>query len=126
MFIQNYFEKDSFIIRYDEGNHILIHEWKVFPTSQEFKEGTNILIAAFEHFKTGKLVGDVRQLGAVHPDDQQWILTDWISRARKAGFSHSATIIRIFLLKCLLKECLGIWKICRVNISTTWKTLLTG
>jgi len=91
--MQNYFENESVIIRYDEGNHLLIHQWKVSPTSQEFKEGTNILITAFEHFKTGKLVGDVRQLGAVLPDDQQWILTDWIPRAFKAGFSCSATIV---------------------------------
>jgi hypothetical protein len=91
--MENYFEKDTFIIRYDEENHLLIHEWKVSPTSQEFKEATNILIPAFEHFKTGKLVADVRRLGAVHPDDQQWILTDWTPRVRKAGFSHSAVII---------------------------------
>jgi hypothetical protein len=91
--MKNYYEKDSFIIRYDEGNHLLIHAWKVAPTSQEFREGSNIVIAAFEHFKTGKLIGDVRQLGAVQLDDQQWILSDWIPQARKAGFSCSAVIV---------------------------------
>ncbi|AYB32036.1 hypothetical protein [Chryseolinea soli] len=91
--MQNYFENDFLFIRYDEKNHLLILEWKLAPASPEFKEGTNMLITAFEHFKTGKLVSDIRQLGAVHPDDQQWISNDWISRAVKAGFSCSAAVL---------------------------------
>ncbi len=91
--MQNYFETECIILLYEEESHILIHEWKAPPTSKEFREGTNVLITAFEHFKTGKLVSDVRQMGAVLSDDQQWILADWIPRARKAGFSHSALII---------------------------------
>ena len=91
--MQNYFETDYVTVNYDKGNNLIILKWIVAPTSDEFREGLNSLIAAMEHFKTGKLVTDTTYLGTIHPADQQWSATEWVQGAIKVGYSQIAIII---------------------------------
>jgi len=91
--MQNYFETDYVTVGYDKGNNLIILNWIVAPTSDEFREGLNSLIAAMEHFKTGKLVTDTTYLGTIHPADQQWSATEWVQGAIKVGYSQIAIII---------------------------------
>ena len=46
-----------------------------------------------QHFKTGKVVVDASQLGALSPEDQEWSVTSWVNKAVRAGYSHQATVV---------------------------------
>jgi len=91
--MQNYFGMDYISIRYDKANHVVVLEWIIPPTSDEFREGLNSLLAAMEHFKTGKIITDVGHLGTIHPDNQRWAATEWLQSALKIGYSHIAIIM---------------------------------
>ncbi|HEY8936291.1 MAG TPA: hypothetical protein VIM65_13755 [Cyclobacteriaceae bacterium] len=91
--MQNYFEKDFIAIGYDKTNHLIVLKWKIAPTSAEFREGLHSLLAAIEQFKTGKVIVDTTHLGTIHPDDQQWSVTEWTQKAMQAGYSKLAIII---------------------------------
>lgn len=91
--MNTYFHNDFVSIRYIEDNHTIICQWLVAPTSSEMKEGSNMVISAMHHFKTGKIVWDTRNLGALHPDDQQWAAVEYYNNAIKAGYSHAAFVI---------------------------------
>ncbi|AYB32037.1 STAS/SEC14 domain-containing protein [Chryseolinea soli] len=91
--MQLFFETDYIIISYDKANQVLVGKWKIAPTSAEFREGMNSLIAAMEHFKTGKILTDTTYLGTIHPNDQRWSATEWKQRATKVGYSKIAIII---------------------------------
>ncbi len=88
------FLKESYVeIYYDSELNAVYNKWITAPTSEEFKEGMNQTIEAFKKFKTGILIGDTAELGAIDPDDQEWSTTDWISRALPAGYRKFAVII---------------------------------
>ncbi|MEO7989435.1 MAG: hypothetical protein ABI663_07840 [Chryseolinea sp.] len=91
--MQNYFGKDFVTIGYDKANHVVVLKWIVPPTSDEFREGLYSLLAALEHFKTGKIITDVSYLGTIHPNDQRWSATEWLQSALKVGYSHIAIIM---------------------------------
>jgi hypothetical protein len=91
--MQTFLQTETFVIVYDQTNHLLILRWLASPMSEEFREGTNDLITALEHFKTGKVITDISELGAILDDDQLWLATHWRPQALKAGLSHSAVIL---------------------------------
>ncbi|UII34065.1 hypothetical protein LVD17_09590 [Fulvivirga ulvae] len=88
-----FFEKDYARVSYNSTNNIIIYEWLVPPTEQEFKAGCEQMIEAIAHFKTGKVVVDTREQGALAPDLLEWMTTDWLSRAVAAGYTHGAIIL---------------------------------
>ncbi len=88
-----FFEKDYIEIKYSREDHILVLKWLAWPVSAEYREGMNTLIDAMKHFKTGKLIFNLTNAGALHPNDQKWSVFDWHDRAVKAGQSHIALII---------------------------------
>lgn len=50
------------------------------------------MLLALKHFKTGRVIVDARQQGAVHPDLIEWMGRDWSTRAIAVGYSHCAII----------------------------------
>lgn len=91
--MQTYFEKDYITIGYNKDAHAVVSQWTTPPTSDEFRKALDAILAALEHFKTGKQVSDTTHLGAMHPEDQKWVATDWFEKALKAGYSHLAIIV---------------------------------
>ncbi|HTJ53264.1 MAG TPA: hypothetical protein VL443_27605 [Cyclobacteriaceae bacterium] len=88
-----YFEKDYLTIGYDKSCNSIIAVWKVPATSEEFRTGLLAHLPAMEHYKTTKIISDTVGLGAIHPDDTQWTITDWYPQASKIGWSHWGLII---------------------------------
>jgi len=91
--MQTYFEKDFFVIYYDETNRVIVAEWKIPPASEEFKNCMDVMIEAFQHFNTGKVVFDTLALGILLEADQEWISSDWYGRAVEAGYSQVAFVL---------------------------------
>lgn len=88
-----YFESDYFFVKYSAATRAVVSKWLTTPTSAEFRKGMDILLQAFEDYKTGRAISDTTCLGALLPEDQEWAATDWYMRAVKIGFSHNAIIM---------------------------------
>jgi hypothetical protein len=91
--MENYFESECIIVKYSKAVNTIIAIWKTPPLSEEFRTGMETMLRAMAHFKTGKIVADTVYMGAVHPDDQEWVASDWYNRAAKTGFSHNAIVV---------------------------------
>ncbi|HEY8937851.1 MAG TPA: hypothetical protein VIM65_21650 [Cyclobacteriaceae bacterium] len=91
--MQTYFEQDFFKIYYDKTNKIIITEWRLPPTSQEFREGMDVVIKALQYFNVSKVIFDTVAMGVVLEADQEWISSDWYGRAVKAGYSQVAFVL---------------------------------
>jgi hypothetical protein len=91
--MQIYFEEDFFVIHYDKINKIIIAEWRIPPTSQEFRNGMEVMIDAIKHFNTGKVVFDTLALGVLFDADQEWVSSDWYGRAVEAGYAQVAFVL---------------------------------
>lgn len=88
-----YFESNYFIVKYSEATHAIVSKWITSPTSEEFRDGLEVLLQAMMHFKTSKMVSDTTYMGALLSKDQEWAASHWYMRASKIGFSHNAIII---------------------------------
>lgn len=87
-----FYEKEYAAAQYsEEGRYILI-AWTTTPSSEEYREAMEMLIEAMKQFKTGKLIFDNRNAGAILPADQEWSFKDWHGRAIAAGHTHVAII----------------------------------
>ena len=91
--MQIYFKEDFFVINYDQINKIIIAEWKIPPTSQEFRNCMEVMINALQHFNTGKVVFDTLALGVLLDADQEWVSSDWYGRAVEAGYAQVAFVL---------------------------------
>lgn len=90
---QAYFETDYLLIHLDETGKVIIAEWRLPPTSQEFRNGMDILANALAHFNLGKVIFDTLCLGVLLESDQEWVSRDWYGRVIKAGYSQVAFIV---------------------------------
>ncbi|HEY9004716.1 hypothetical protein [Ohtaekwangia sp.] len=91
--MQVYFEKEYATISYDNTTHAITIDWKVRPFSSEFRTGLESLLKAMEHFKTGKVIADTRNLGTLAIEDQDWSANDWTAMALEAGYYSDIAII---------------------------------
>jgi hypothetical protein len=88
-----YFEKEYASIHFDKDNGMLIMKWIMSPMSVEYREGLNSLLVAIDKFRTGKVIFNIQNVGALHPDDTEWAIASWFPAAGKAGLTHAAIIM---------------------------------
>jgi hypothetical protein len=88
-----FFEKEYASIGYDETAQAMILLWKIGTTSAEYRNTLNSLLLGMEHFQTSRVIVDTTHLGAIHPDDQEWSISDWTVRAMSSGYTHLAIIL---------------------------------
>lgn len=93
MSTQEYLTNEFIEITFDKTRTAVVAKWIVSPTSIEFREGLDAMVAAMKKFVTGKLVVDTTHLGAIHEDDQKWAATDWYNAARQAGYHRIAMVV---------------------------------
>jgi hypothetical protein len=68
-----YFEKEYASIHFDKDNGMLIMKWIMSPMSVEYREGLNSLLVAIDKFRTGKVIFNIQNVGALHPDDSELV-----------------------------------------------------
>lgn len=80
-----YYDQDYVVVYYSAEVNAVVLRWKAVSTSEEYRDALNALLAAIEHFKTGKVIADTTHLDTIHPDDQAWSVTEWTIKAINRG-----------------------------------------
>ena len=88
-----FFEQEYASIGYDEIVRAMVLLWKLGATSIEYRNTLNSLLLGMEHFQTSRVIVDTTHLGTIHPDDQEWSISDWTVRAMSSGYTHLAIIL---------------------------------
>jgi hypothetical protein len=88
-----FFEQEYASIFYDETIQAMILCWKVAITSGEYRDTLNILLSGMEQYHSSRVIVDTTHLGTIHPDDQEWSISDWTRRAMQIGYTHLAIIL---------------------------------
>jgi hypothetical protein len=88
-----FFEQEYASIFYDETIQSMILCWKVAITSGEYRDTLNILLSGMEQYHSSRVIVDTTHLGTIHPDDQEWSISDWTRRAMQIGYTHLAIIL---------------------------------
>lgn len=70
---------NSFIdMSFDESSKIITSIWKTAPSSEELRSSMTTKKEFAKKNKVGKLFFDPTNLGAISPDDQQWLFQEFI------------------------------------------------
>lgn len=87
-------------LTYDEKATCIAFVWRKYPTSMQFRFVHEIALRMLDEHKSGKILGDDRELPIIHAEDQRWVLEDWMPRARAVGLKAvAATASRSFFGK---------------------------
>ncbi len=67
-------------------------QWKRYAEGQDFRSGLDAGLALVRQKGTSRWLADLRQLGPVRQDDQQWANADWFPRAIAGGVRYMALV----------------------------------
>jgi hypothetical protein len=79
-------------IYYDKDLHATVMEWHGYANSQEFREGTELMLNTLIQYRCSKVLADIREMVLIGQDDQAWLETNFLPRAIRFGFKQIAII----------------------------------
>lgn len=85
-------ETKIYNIYFDEKINAVVMEWNGYATSNEFKQGTELMLNTLIQNRTSKVLADIKDMVLIGMDDQQWLDTEFLPRAIKFGFKAIAII----------------------------------
>lgn len=79
-------------IYFDADINAVVMEWDGYATSQQFREGTELMLNKLIHHKTTKVLADVKDMVLIGREDQEWLNRQFLPRAIGFGFKSIAMI----------------------------------
>lgn len=79
-------------IYFDAAINAVVMEWDGYATSQQFREGTELMLNKLIHHKTTKVLADVKDMVLIGREDQEWLNRQFLPRAIGFGFKSIAMI----------------------------------
>jgi len=79
-------------IHFDQESNIVVMEWNGYSTSQQFREGTELMLNILIQNKSSRVLADIRNMSIIGMQDQEWLKNDFIPRAIKFGFRAIAIV----------------------------------
>ncbi|MBS1602590.1 MAG: STAS/SEC14 domain-containing protein [Bacteroidetes bacterium] len=84
--------QQGYTIFFDKDIDTVVMVWKGYSTSEEFREGTELMLNELINSGTSKVLGDVREMVLIGMEDQRWLETKFLPRAIKFGFKQIAIV----------------------------------
>jgi hypothetical protein len=79
-------------IYFDKDLDAVVMVWKGYSTSEQFREGTELMLNELICNGCSKVLADVREMILIGMDDQRWLDSRFLPRAIKFGFKQIAII----------------------------------
>jgi signal transduction histidine kinase len=89
---QIFFENESAELYYDAliNNTVII--WKKNVTSDQYRQAFESVLQTIKKYNTPGWIADLRNQGAIAPEDQQWFMTNVLKAAADNGLNRIAAI----------------------------------
>lgn len=88
-----YFEAPYITIHWNEENKYVRMEWTKWVQGENFRDALNKGLDLLKEKKSCKWLADLRELGVVTEEDQNWSNTDWFPRALQGGINCMALVV---------------------------------
>ena len=79
-------------IYFDEAANFVVMEWDGYATSNQFREGTELMLNTLIKNNAAKVLADIKDMVLIGLEDQQWLESYFLPRAIKFGFKAIAII----------------------------------
>lgn len=79
-------------IYFDEALDAVVMEWDGYATSEQFREGTELMLNTLIKHKASKVLADIKDMVLIGLEDQKWMDRYFLPRAIKFGFKVVAIL----------------------------------
>ena len=83
---------DVYKIYFDKDIDAVVMVWKGYSTSEQFREGTELMLNELIHNGCSKVLADLREMILIGMEDQKWLENRFLPRAINFGFKQIAII----------------------------------
>jgi len=83
---------DVYNIFFDASLNAVVMEWNGYATSNQFREGTELMLNTLIQNNCSKVLADIEDMAIIGTEDQQWLQDNFLPRAIKFGFKIIAII----------------------------------
>lgn len=88
----SYYDTDYLTVRYDDSVDAVVMNWHDFAQGEDFRDGLDTGLELVNEKRAENWLADLREMGAVAEDDQEWANTDWFPRAMGTSLTNMAII----------------------------------
>lgn len=87
-----YYESDALTIEWDASINAVVMDWHQFAKGDDYREGLNEGLELVEEKSAENWLADLRDLGTLTDDDQQWTHEEWHPRAFETPLTNLAIV----------------------------------
>lgn len=87
-----HYETEYLTASYDEDLDAVVMDWHDFANGEEFREGLDAGLELVNEKRASNWLADLREMGTVTDDDQEWSNTDWFPRAMESSLTSMAIV----------------------------------
>jgi hypothetical protein len=95
LLLQDPYDNPICKLGYDQEVRCIEVVWRKYATSAQFRYIHEIILAMLAQYRAEKILGDDTDLPIIHAEDQQWIVEEWLPRARAMGLKAAATKVSL-------------------------------
>src|SRR4051812_32793700 len=81
-----------YAVFFDSKINAVTMEWSGYATSEQFREGTELMLSVLAENKCSKVLADIRDMVLIGMDDQEWLNGNFLPRAIRSGFKTIAIV----------------------------------
>lgn len=79
-------------IYFEEATNFVVMEWDGYATSDQFREGTELMLNTLIKNNAAKVLADIKDMVLIGLEDQKWLESNFLPRAIKFGFKAIALV----------------------------------
>jgi len=83
---------DVYNIYFDKELNAVTMEWNGYATSNQFREGTELMLNTLIQNNCSGVLADIRNMTLIGTEDQKWLESNFLPRAIKFGFKKIAIL----------------------------------
>lgn len=87
-----HYESDALTIEWDSSIDAVVMNWHDFAKGDTYREGLNEGLKLVDQRNAENWLADLRSLGTVTNDDQEWTQEEWHPRAFESTLSNLAVV----------------------------------
>lgn len=83
---------DIYDIYFDEKHQWVTMRWEGYVSSHQFREGTEMMLNLLIESRSSKVLADIKEMLLIDEEDQQWLQSYFLPRAKRFGFESIAFV----------------------------------
>lgn len=87
-----HYDEDHLTVQYDQNLDAVVLKWHDFAQGEPFRDGLGAGLDLVGEKNTENWLADLRAMGTISEDDQEWSNDNWFPRAMKTGLSRMAIV----------------------------------